>query len=93
MTTPNSKQMNIADVSQATKIALAPEIEATAGKSEYVPQTVNPELPNPGDDSKKRKRHEGETPEEKVERKRKKKERKEKKEKRKSKKDDSGEDE
>jgi len=43
-------------------------------------------------DSKKRKRHEGETSEEKAERKRKKKEKKEKKEKRKSKKGDSSDD-
>lgn len=45
---------------------------------EAPPGMLNPGSKNAGEESKKRKRHEGETPEEKAERKRKKKEKKEK---------------
>lgn len=85
---PVSKQIKMADISKEAEIATAPEAEATAGKSEGdVPKAIKSEPANLDNDSKKRKRHEGETPEERAERKRKKKE---KKEKRKSKQDGSG---
>lgn len=58
----------------------SPEAAATAGKIEDSPPTVTqPEIDDLNGESKKRKRHEGETLEEKAERKRKKKEKKEKK--------------
>lgn len=76
------------DTSKETELATAPEAEAKAGKSEEdVLKTIKSEPSNLDHESKKRKRHEGETPEERAERKRKKEE---KKEKRKSKNQDSG---
>jgi H/ACA ribonucleoprotein complex subunit 4 len=89
--TPVTKEIEVGNASKETESAIAPEAEATPGKSEEtVPEAVRPEPGKLNDDNKKRKRHEGETPEEKAERKRKKKE---KKEKRKSKKDESGDSE
>lgn len=70
-----SKQIDMGDASKETKsAATVPETEATAGKVEEagVSIAIKSELPNPDNETKKRKRHEGETPEEKVERKRKK---------------------
>lgn len=88
---PVTKEIEMGEASKETEPAIAPEAEATPGKSEeMVLDVVRPESEKLNDDHKKRKRHEGETSEEKAERKRKKKE---KKEKRKSKKDDSGDSE
>lgn len=78
----------MADTSKETETAVGPEAEAAPGKSEDGVSKVKSDTSRPDNDVKKRKRHEGETPEEKAERKRKKKE---KKEKRQSKKEDSGE--
>lgn len=87
-----SKQIDMGDASKETESATVPEVEAAAGKAEeIVSKVVKSEPSNPDNELKKRKRHEGETPEEKAERKRKKEAKKEaKKEKRKSKNKDSG---
>lgn len=78
---PKTETTTQADVLSASPI---PPVDAP---SSAVAAESGPVLEN--GDTKKRKRHEGETPEEKAERKRKKKEKKDKKEKRKSKKGDS----
>lgn len=68
----------VAEVTSAADVAAAPAVE---------PVDADVSMISAGDDSKKRKRHEGETAEEKAERKRKKKEKKEKKAKKEGKKE------
>jgi len=78
----DAESQTLAEATDKMDVLTAPSVKPTDGPTSEVTTTAGAE----NGDSKKRKRHDGETAEEKAERKRKKKEKKEKKEKRESKK-------
>lgn len=84
---PTAETTSAKDVLSAPPVAPNGDVDTAAGESMEVDEA------NGDGASKKRKRHEGETPEEKAERKRKKKEKKEKKEKKSKKAEPAEEDE